>query len=220
MDQLANAYDDPEDAERAVRRLGTLQQDGSFGKYLALFEKTLLQAGGMNWDDVVKKSMLARGLSEELQKALVATPTPASYGDYCTLLHTVSHNLESLSTKKRTEWAPRPKPQKEETSTPMEWEPTVAPVASTKSRTKDKKRPFVGKCYECGQDGHMARDCPKSSNESISPVRQAKSKKSKSRTKSAVTNRTKKEKAKKPPVSNSDSNSEESTTDGSGKEEL
>ena len=117
MNQLSNAYDDPEDAERAVRKLNSLRQDKrSFGKYLATFERTLLEAGGLSWDDVVKKSMLAKGLSTEIQKALVATPVPASYNDYCSLLHTVSHNLESLRTKERTEWTSRTP----ERSTPVE----------------------------------------------------------------------------------------------------
>jgi hypothetical protein len=49
MNQLSNAYDDSEDAERAVRKLNSLRQDKrSFGKYLAIFERTLLEAGGLN----------------------------------------------------------------------------------------------------------------------------------------------------------------------------
>ena len=48
MDQLSNAYDDPEDAERAVRKLNMLRQDKRlFGKYLATFEQILLEAGGL-----------------------------------------------------------------------------------------------------------------------------------------------------------------------------
>lgn len=67
MNQLSNAYDDPEDAERAVRKLNSLQQGKRpFGKYLATFERTLLEAGGLTWDDVVKKSMLAKGLSGDI----------------------------------------------------------------------------------------------------------------------------------------------------------
>ena len=63
---MSNTYDDPEDAERAVRKLNSLRQDKrSFGKYLTVFERTLLEAGSLNWDDVVKKSILAKGLLTE-----------------------------------------------------------------------------------------------------------------------------------------------------------
>ena len=104
MNQLSNAYDDPEDAERAVRRLNALRQEKRpFGKYLVNFERTLLKASGLNWDDVVKKSILAKGLSTDIQKALIAILIPASYDTYCSLLHIVSYNLESLRTKERTE---------------------------------------------------------------------------------------------------------------------
>ena len=51
--------------------------------------------------------MLAKGLSIDIQRALIATPVPASYVAYCSLLHTVSYNLESLCTKEKTEWTPR-----------------------------------------------------------------------------------------------------------------
>jgi hypothetical protein len=53
---------------------------------------------------MVKKSMLVKGLSTKTQKALVAMPVLASYKAYCLLLHTVSHNLESLRMKEKTEW--------------------------------------------------------------------------------------------------------------------
>jgi hypothetical protein len=67
INQLSNAYDNPEDVERAVRKLNALRQDRRpFGKYLATFERTLLEAGGLSWDDIVKKSMLAKGLSTDI----------------------------------------------------------------------------------------------------------------------------------------------------------
>jgi hypothetical protein len=53
---------------------------------------------------MVKKLMLAKGLSTKTQKALVITPVLASYEAYCLLLYMVSHNLESLHMKEKTEW--------------------------------------------------------------------------------------------------------------------
>jgi zinc knuckle protein/retrotransposon gag protein len=215
MNQLSNAYDDPEDAERAVRKLNSLRQDKrSFGKYLATFERTLLEAGGLTWDDVVKKSMLAKGLSADIQKALVATPVPASYDAYCSLLHTVSHNLESLRTKERTEWSTRgSKKQAPAEDSTMDWEPTATvQVASTKARTKLKGKAlkFRGQCYRCQKDGHMARDCPESSADEAPKKSRAASTR---RTKKAPT-KTQEVKDEEPSESNSES------SEDSGKEEL
>jgi hypothetical protein len=226
MHQLSNAYEDPEDAERAVRKLNSLRQDKRpFGKYLATFERTLLEAGGLTWDDAVKKSMLAKGLSIETQKALVATPIPAKYTAYCSLLHTVSHNLESLRTKEKTEWSARTTERQgpAEETTPMDWEPTNAQTVSTKARTKsrDKEKKaskFRGRCYNCQQEGHIARDCPKDSEDE--PQRKSKA---------APANRTKKAKA--APVKSTKkagaktkveelSETESETSGSSGKEEL
>jgi hypothetical protein len=71
---------------------------------------------------VVKKSMLAKGLSTETQKALVVTPVLA----YCLLLHTVSHTLESLCTKEKTEWPSHALGKQAPTKdlTTMDWELT------------------------------------------------------------------------------------------------
>lgn len=217
MDQLKNAYDDPEDAERAVRKLNSLRQEKRpFGKYLATFERTLLEAGGLTWDDVVKKSMLAKGLSIEIQTALIATPVPVTYQAYCSLLHTVSHNLESLRTKQRTEWRMQPQGKKAsvEDFGGMDWEPTIAQAASTKARTKpgsERSTKFRGQCFRCEEEGHMARDCPQKE------AKQAK------KTKAASSLRTKKGRSKaRAQESESERLSEVETesSDDSGKEEL
>jgi hypothetical protein len=220
MTQLSNAYDDPEDAERAVRKLNTLQQGKRpFGKYLATFERTLLEAGGLAWDNVVKKSMLAKGLSSDIQKALVATLVPASYDAYCSLLHTVSHNLESLRTKDRAEWVLKKKGFVEDST--MDWEPTTTQVANAQAQTRGKdkskgKTKFRGQCYNCGQDGHMARDCPDDSGES-------EPQKAKKKPKAAPARRTKKQKKQKKEKAPKDDEeslaaSSESSSDDSGKE--
>ena len=159
--------------------------------------------------------MLAKGLLTEIQKALVATPVPASYNDYCSLLHTVSYNLKSLRTKERTEWTSRTP----ERSTPvedstMDWEPTNARTASTKARTKSKDRgkktlKFRGQCYKCRQDGHMARDCPEDSTDE--PLKKSKA---------APATRTKKIKTKARVKIEESSESGSEPSEESGKEEL
>ncbi|KAG9239924.1 hypothetical protein BJ878DRAFT_546817 [Calycina marina] len=159
--------------------------------------------------------MLAKGLSTDIQKALVATPVPVSYEAYCSLLHIVSHNLESLRTKEKTEWSPRELRTRvsAKDSATMDWEPTPPQVASTKARTKAKSnegKKFRGQCYNCQQEGHMARDCPKSSTDETPK-----------KPKTAVTRRTKKAQAKIQETEDEESSESSSeSSEDSGKEEL
>jgi hypothetical protein len=110
--QLKLSYEDPQAKERASEKLGGLKQHSkSFATYLADFEKTVLEAGGATWDDTVKRTFLALGLSDELRQAIVATPTPTSYNEYCSLLHSVSQNLEALQSRQKRNGGYRTKDQ-------------------------------------------------------------------------------------------------------------
>lgn len=51
----------------------------------------------------MKKIFLNNNLSTELQKAMIATPIPTTYVEYCNMLHGVNNNLESLRAKERRE---------------------------------------------------------------------------------------------------------------------
>ena len=50
--QLRAAYDDNDAAERASRKLNIMRQGSkTFGTFLAEFDRTLLDAGGIGWED-------------------------------------------------------------------------------------------------------------------------------------------------------------------------
>jgi uncharacterized protein YfiM (DUF2279 family) len=172
--QLKAAYDDRESAERASRKLNVMRQGKkAFPIFLAEFDRTILDAGGVAWDDQVKKTFLSNCLSPELKTALVATPVPASYREYCILLHTVSANLEALEKEQRRRTTPsqyvrQPSPVAvaDVFSPPdtMDWEPVTASAAQTHGRdsTKGFNPPGGGKrrCYRCNSIQHLIRDCP------------------------------------------------------------
>jgi hypothetical protein len=100
--QFRVTYEDSELAERAARKLSVIQQDSKpFNTFLAEFDRTILDAGGLEWFCQVKKTFLSNCLSDELQIALVVTPMPTKYQDYCSLFHTVSTNLEAVRKRKQ-----------------------------------------------------------------------------------------------------------------------
>lgn len=163
--QLRIAYDDQESADRAARKLNVIRQGTKpFKSFLAEFERTMLDAGGLDWSDQVKKTFLSNSISIEIQKALVATPTPARYIEYCALLHTTSSNLEAL---RGHAYKPRASdPIVDVASEAMDWEvsPILAATATAKRATwvnaevrSQRKERRV--CLRCGRPGHFIRGC-------------------------------------------------------------
>lgn len=166
IQQLRNAYDDPESQERAMRSLQTLKQNGkSFSSYLAKFERLLLEAGGLEWDEAVKKAMLSNGLSLDIQKTLAATPTPPTYDAYISLIHTVAHNLDSI---KLQEKGARSRPVPTTAGEPMDWESSRTVTVASQSRARRavwvskevlEERKAQGSCLRCGNGGHFSKQC-------------------------------------------------------------
>lgn len=170
ISQLKAAYDDNETAERASRKLSTMKQGArTFSAFLADFDRTILEAGGLDWADQVKKTFLTNCISYELQSAIVATPAPASYREYCALLHGVSTNLEALHRRKSR--APEPAYETKTSSSAedvMDWEPQAATQASVVrprqratwvSQTILDQRREKGQCLRCGRQGHFIQKC-------------------------------------------------------------
>jgi hypothetical protein len=100
--QLRVTYEDNESAERAARKLNVIRQNSKpFNAFLAEFDRTILETENLNWSDQAKKTFLSNCISTELQVTLIATLTPTRYRDYCSLLHTMDTNLETVREKKQ-----------------------------------------------------------------------------------------------------------------------
>jgi hypothetical protein len=179
IDRLKTAYDNPEARADAANKLHSLRQGTKlFSTFHAEFDRTLLEAGGLDWTDDVKKTFLSNGISFPLANALVATPVPASYDDYVALLTTTSQNIERA--KLRQSGPLTRGNQHQQTRTPkgdsMDWEPTTATrlAATQKQDLRTDQRPqakWVSAkeltrrrqqrlCFRCGKDGHMIENCP------------------------------------------------------------
>lgn len=62
FNQLRLVYNNPVSTEIATKKSKAMEQKGkSFATFLPGFEKTMLEAGGVQWDEQVKKTFLING---------------------------------------------------------------------------------------------------------------------------------------------------------------
>ena len=73
--QLRLIYDNPESREITARKLNDMRQRSKpFSVFVLSFEKTMLETGGLNWDEQIKKTFLSNAININFQEALVVTP--------------------------------------------------------------------------------------------------------------------------------------------------
>ena len=182
--QLRLVYDNPESREITVRNLNDMRQGSNpFSAFISGFEKTMLEAGSLNWDEQIKKTFLNNAINISLQKKLVVTPILAIYIDYCDLFHGVNNNLEALRIKKKREIGGNLPANRstgnsagnftgnsvESTTDEMGWSPTTNLTAVTTATTNRRarwvfqevidERRAKGACFRCGMAGHKVGNC-------------------------------------------------------------
>ena len=69
---------------------------------MSTFDKLLLEACGWNWENLVKKSLLKRGLLRKLIDWMVFIEESASYTGYCTQLRGVNDRLGEVERYKKS----------------------------------------------------------------------------------------------------------------------
>ena len=175
---LSTIYDDPNRAERALRTLHSLQQSEKavFAHFLPVFEKSLSEAGGLQWPDNVKINHLYNALSKGLKRTLIPVQLPSTYFDYVRRVQELAARYESLdkpsSNSTNSNHRGQDKAAVEEDS--MDWEPVTAQSAALEKANKAlkgkrakwvsqdeiQKRKKEGRCMRCGRRECRIPKCP------------------------------------------------------------
>lgn len=174
--QLDAAFSDPQSAQRALEWINSKKQGNQpFQEFLQEFEQKLLEAGGWEFSDGVRKGYLRSAASRKIKEKLVAVEEPAKYEDFVNQLRRTSDNLAELDRlgSKRGTWA---KPYSEpERVNEMDWEPTprvaygsapnrprtdkTKPPAKWVSREVLEQRRTADECLRCGGTDHFIARC-------------------------------------------------------------
>src|SRR5665213_679904 len=170
LESLDTAYDDPNIKIKAQRELRILKQrNREFYLYLPDFHR-LIEDTGIT-DHEALKSALMGGLSIELLNLLVHHDIPDQFNDLVKLLQgldsryrqtlTLQREFSDRPTSHNRDWSPRPTI---ETQQPL-GDPMDLGALTKKAPTKEEKdRRFRDNlCYYCGDKGHYAINCPKTS---------------------------------------------------------
>jgi hypothetical protein len=170
LERLRRVYHDPNIAVRATNRLLTLKQGSqNFASFFGKFERLLTDAGGDEWKPEVKIAFLSNTLNSSMSRILLARDTPHNYEEYVDLLLTTCERMKGFDFTHSQQNRERNADQSRAPRAPdaMEWEPTIKTnEVSTKKRAKWvtqqelDARKAAGRCYRCGNEGHVIRNCP------------------------------------------------------------
>ena len=169
------AFDDPQSKARALEWINTEKQGSRpLQDYLQDFEQKLLEAGGWEFSDGVRKGYLRAAISKKIKKELVATPEPASYEGFVNQIRMTSDNLAELDRLdgKKGPWV-KPYHDTDKGNSGMEWEPTPQVSygsATIRPRNDKAQAKWVSKevldqrranqeCLRCGGDDHFVSRC-------------------------------------------------------------
>ncbi len=189
--QLELSFGDPNKKEKAARKLHYLRQGNrSFMEYFVEYRHLIMEAGGADWPEDVKKSYLRAGLSRELQELMIGREDPSqNFADFCNELKRISDQAEAFQQRnrlfRRNDGNQRPlrNPTVPTTTgantrdqnmaalpgkTPdmMDWKPSGPASIANARRAKWVSKEELGKrreerrCIRCGANNHLVKECP------------------------------------------------------------
>lgn len=177
---LDTIYGDPNKKQRALQSLYNIRQKDTeiFANFLPKFESILANAGGSEFREEQKISLLKNAINLTLRHCLVgSSAVPTTWNGFISHLHTVSSDLAALQPTPKRYNHPNGLPSLPQTSSghDMDWEPTrlranrnlTLPSSDSGPRkratwvakeTVDLRR-RNGLCLRCGHNGHTIKDC-------------------------------------------------------------
>lgn len=172
INRLRLAFGDPLLEQKALRRLTTMKQGTrTFFEYYSDFSKSLVEAGGSDWDDLVKINYLQNGLNYDLQEKAVGLSRLLSFTERCEKLNEIWDDLSALKAHRAQGLTGRfinhkMNESRSRSDDMMDWQKEPARVNMTTARraawvSEDElnKRRSQGLCLRCGTSGHLIKSC-------------------------------------------------------------
>jgi hypothetical protein len=167
--EMDSAFDDPQRQEKALVRVNSMKQGGrDLIAFLGEFNETLVDAGGLSWDDSQKKTLLQVAINVRLMEAMVGRDKKPTYEGYCDQLRAVDEDLKQIRRIQGRGQPPRtsrPITGNKREPEQMDWQPTQVNALRTKEREywgspeEIAQRRKEGLCLRCGRKGHLVRGC-------------------------------------------------------------
>ena len=88
------AFSNPNLKEKALVHVNTMKQgQKSLEEFINEFDGELLNAGGMFWNDSLKKTLLETGVNWQILEKLIGKDHTPTYDGYCKQLRRIDHDM-------------------------------------------------------------------------------------------------------------------------------